>query len=306
MSELSFADLWELFGTAIIASLAAAALSGLLGFFVITRRVAFVSAALGQVSGLVVASGFLVGSWFGHSPHEHTPLWLDPVILALLVTALIAAAFAWVPRIQRTTPESVVAFAYLAAAALALLVLANPRMVQEAHEVGDLLFGNTVAVRREHLVELLVVAAIVGSSVLVLFKDLVFISFDREMARTLGLPVTRLDLWLYLAIGLSVAVATRAVGALPVFGFLVLPAGAALLVSQSVRWVVVLSITGAVLAAAFGFYLSFISGVPEPTLPEQQPWALPTGPTMVACAAVYWPLAVLYRFFANRVERKPA
>ncbi len=303
MSGLSIAELWELFGSAIIASVAAAALSGMLGFFVVTRRIAFVSAALGQVSGLVVASGFLVGSLFGHDPHEHTPLWLDPVILALLVTALVAAAFAWVPRIQRTTPESVVAFAYLAAAALALIVLANPRMVQEAHEVGDLLFGNTVAVRREHLIELLVVAFVVVASVLVLFKDLVFISFDREMARTLGLPVTRLDLWLHLAIGLSVAVATRAVGALPVFGFLVLPTGAALLVSQTVRGVVILSVTGAVLAAGAGFYLSFISGLPDPLTPEIAPWSLPTGPTMVACAAAYWPVAVVVRIITRRRER---
>jgi ABC-type Mn2+/Zn2+ transport system permease subunit len=300
VSGLSPGELWELFGTAIIASLAAAALSGLLGFFVVTRRVAFVSAALGQLSGLVVASGFLVGSYFGHHPHEHTPLWLDPVILALLVTALVAAAFAWVPRIQRTTPESVVAFAYLSAAALALLVLANPRMVQEAHEVGDLLFGNTVAVRREHLLELLVVAGLVGGSVLVLFKDLVFVSFDREMAQTLGLPVTRLDLWLYLSIGLSVAVATRAVGALPVFGFLVLPTGAALLVSQSVRWVVALSVAGAVVAAGGGFYLSFVSGLVDPGSPGGAPWALPTGPTMVMCAAAYWPLAVLVRLVRRR------
>ncbi len=304
MNELTLLELWELFGTAIIAAVAAAGLSGLLGFFVITRRIAFVSAALGQLSGLVVASGFLVGSFFGHEPHEHTPLWLDPVILALLVTAGVAAAFAWVPRIQRTTPESVVAFAYLASAALALIVLANPLMVQEAHEVGDLLFGNTVAVRREHLVELLVVGLVVGVSILVLFKDLLFISFDREMAKTLGLPVTRLDLWLHLAIGLSVAVATRAVGALPVFGFLVLPAGAALLVSQSVRGVVILSVLGALIAAVGGFYISFVSGFPDPLAPEKMPWSLPTGPTMVAVAAAWWPLAVAVRFVTRRLQSR--
>jgi len=287
VSDVSVVDLWALFWTSITASAVAAALSGLLGFFVVTRRVAFVSAALGQVSGLVVALGFLVGIVFGHDPHEPTPLWLDPVVIAILVTGLVAAALAWLPRVQRTTPESTVAFVYLSAAAAALIVLAHPAIVQEAHEVGDLLFGSSVAVRREHLIELAVVAAVVGVSFIVLFKELVFVSFDREMAQTLGLPVTRLDLWMHLCIGISVAVATRAIGALPVFGFLVLPAGAALLVSESVVGVVILSTAGALFAAAAGFYWSFVESVP-------------TGPMMVITAAAYWPIAALIRFVRTR------
>ena len=304
MNGVTLSLFWTLFWPAILASVTAAALSGLLGFFVVTRRVAFVSAALGQLSGLAVAFGFILGSYVGVDPHRPTPLYLDPVMLALVISALVAAALAYVSRVQRTTPESTVAFVYLGAAALALIVLANPRIVQEAHEVGDLLFGNTVAVRLEHLKELLVVAGIVAISVVVLFKDLVFVSFDREMARTLGMPVTALDLWLHLCIGLSVAVATRAIGALPVFGFLVLPTGAALLISESTRKVVALSMIGAVLAALVGFYISFKSGMPDPSLPEEQQvlWSLPTGPTMVVCAAAYWPVAAAWRFVAQRVR----
>ena len=303
MNTVSLAELWALFWPALLASLLAAMLSGLLGFFVVARRVAFMSAALGQLSGLAVASGFLLGSYFGVDPHGETPLYLNPVMLALVVSGAVAALLAYVPKVQRTTPESTIAFVYLAAAALALIVLASPRIVQEAHEVGDLLFGNTVAVRSEHLIELAVVAAIVSGSVVLLFKDLVFISFDREMARTLGLPVFWLDLWLHLCIGLSVAAATRAIGALPVFGFLVLPAGAALLVTESMWRIVALSIVGAVVAAALGFYLSFVSGMPDPTLPPDEAqalWALPTGPTMVVCAAAYWPLAAAVRAVSQR------
>jgi zinc transport system permease protein len=278
MNELSLAELWNLFWPSIAAALISAALSGLLGIFVLTRRLAFVSAALGQVSGVGVAGGFLIGSYFGVDPHEHTPLWLDPVLMALLLTAAVAALMSYLPRVTRTTQESVIAFAYLLAASLALVILASPAIVQEAHEVGDLLFGSSVAVRREHLVELVVAAIVVGGSFLLLFKEFVFLSFDREMARASGLPVRRLELWMYLAIGVAVAVGTRAIGALPVFGFLVLPTAAALMVVQSVRAVVALSVAGALLAAVGGFYLSFVE-------------SLPTGPMMVLCAAATWPLA---------------
>jgi zinc transport system permease protein len=278
VTGLSLSDFWDLFWPSLTAALLAGVLCGALGVFVVLRRVAFVSAALGQVSGLGVALGFLVGSFFGVDPHAETPLYLDPVVMALLLTGALSALLSVTGRAQRTSPESAVAFSYLVAAALALVALASPRIVQEAHEVNDLLFGSTVAVRQEHLLELAVVTALVLGAGAVYFQDLIFVSFDREMARTLGLPVGRMEAGLNLAIGVSVAVATRAVGALPVFGFLVLPAGAALIASERMGWMPWLSAGISATAALLGFYLSYA-----------QNW--PTGPLMVLCAAASWPLA---------------
>lgn len=282
MENFSFADFIDLFGASVAAAMLAAVMCGLLGVLVVLRRVAFVSAALGQVSGLGVAVGFLLGSLAGLDPHGKTPFYLDPVVIALVLAGGLAVLTSFTSRVSRTSPESMVAFAYITAAALALVVLANPRIIQEAHEVNDLLFGSTVAVLQEHLIELAIVAALVVVTQALFFKDFVFISFDPEMAKTLGVRVTALELGLNLSIGVAVAVATRAVGALPVFGFLVLPAGAALLMVQRLRWVVVLSVAMAVISAAAGIYVSFVEN-------------LPAGPMMVVCAAAFWPLAAVIR-----------
>src|SRR6478672_11024330 len=104
METISFSDFFSLFGPAICAALVAAGLCGYLGFFVVTRRVAFVSAALGQVSGLGVAFGFLIGSVAGLDPHSPTPVYLDPVLIALVLTAVIAALLSTVANVKRTTP----------------------------------------------------------------------------------------------------------------------------------------------------------------------------------------------------------
>lgn len=285
---VDLATFWALFGPAIAAAMVAAVLCGFLGFFVVTRRIAFVSSALGQISGLGVAAGFFLGSLLGADPHSgEAPLWLDPVLIALLVTGGTAMLLAFVPRVQRTPPESMVAFVYLVGTALAIVVLASPRLALEKHEVEELLFGNAVAVRTEHLLELGVVAALVLLSQAVLFKDFLFVSFDREMAQTLGMPVAWLDLGLHLSIGLSVAVATRAIGALPVFSFLVLPASAALWAADTVKGVLVLSVLGALASASLGFWLSFVE-------------SLPTGPMMVVVAGVAWVLAALVRAVRSR------
>ncbi|MFL5321165.1 MAG: metal ABC transporter permease, partial [Myxococcaceae bacterium] len=72
MEGLTIRDFFELFGPSIIAAVLAGLLCGLLGVFVVLRRVAFVSAALGQISGLGIAIGFLIGGAFGVDPHQAT------------------------------------------------------------------------------------------------------------------------------------------------------------------------------------------------------------------------------------------
>src|SRR3954471_22422020 len=104
-----------------------AAVLGYLGFFLLLRRIAFMSAALSQVSGLGVAVAFWVGSFAGVSPHDPTPWWLSPGLYAFVFAALGAAAMALPQRSRRVTPESTVALGYLAASALVMVVLSSPR-----------------------------------------------------------------------------------------------------------------------------------------------------------------------------------
>ena len=272
---MSFWDARFLWQEPILATAIGAALLGYLGFFVVLRRIAFMSAALSQVSGLGVAVAFWAGSLVGISPHEPTPLLLHPLTWAFAFAALGAVAMSLPPKSRRVTPESVVAAAYLAASAFVLVVLSSPRIAQEAHEVGSLLFGNAVVVKHSDLVELAIAAAVTFVLHGLFFKDMLFSSFDAETARVSGVPVRSMDLVLNLTLAMSVAVATRALGALPVFSFLVLPAGAAMLFSERLRVVIALAIGISVTCGVLGYYLSW-------TL------SLPTGSVMVALAVAFW------------------
>ncbi|MFT3841103.1 MAG: iron chelate uptake ABC transporter family permease subunit [Myxococcaceae bacterium] len=279
---MSFWEARFLWQDPMLAALIAGALLGYLGFFVVLRRIAFMSAALSQVSGLGVAVAFWVGSFAGIAPHEATPFWAAPTTYAF-VFAGVGAVFMSLPgKSKRVTPESVVALAYLAASALVIVVLSRPEIAQEAHEIGDLLFGNAVVVQREDLVRLAIAAAITFVLHTLFFKEFLFSSFDADTARVSGVPVRAMDLTLHLSLALCVAMATRAIGALPVFSFLVLPASAALLFSERLKVVLIASFAIAIFCACFGYYLSF-------TL------ALPTGSVMVALAVAVWLIAALKR-----------
>jgi zinc transport system permease protein len=275
----AFAEFWsghELWREPMIAGVLAGAVLGYLGVFVVLKRMVFVSAALSEISGVGVAFAFYLGSLLGIDPHSHgpVPFLLEPTLFSLLFACLAAAAFSLRPGHRKLASETIVGLGYIIASALVLAILNSPRIAQEAHAVGDILFGNAVVVPRQQILSLAAAGAAAIAVHLLFFKELLFVSYDPETAVVQGVGVFRYELLLNLTTAVVISVATRAVGALPVFAFTVIPAAAALMITERMRLTIALSIVFAVVAAAVGYYVSWV---------EQ----LPTGATMVVVASIF-------------------
>ena len=274
-----FADFWagrDLWREPMIAGVLAGAVLGYIGVFVVLKRMVFVSAALSEISGVGVAFAFWLGAVLGIDPHAHAtiPLLLEPTWFSLVFACLAAALFSLRPGHRKLATETIVGLGYIISSALVLAILNSPRIAQEAHAVGDILFGNAVTVPRKQI-EALFSAALAAVVVhAILFKELLFVSYDPETAMVQGIGVFRYELLLNLATAVVISVATRAVGALPVFAFSVLPAAAALMLTDHMRLTIALSVLFGVVSAAVGYYVSWV---------EQ----LPTGATMVVVASLF-------------------
>ena len=274
-----FADFWagrDLWREPMIAGVLAGAILGYIGVFVVLKRMVFVSAALSEISGVGVALAFYIGAVAGIDPHAHgaIPVLLEPTWFSLIFACLAAALFSLRPGHRKLATETIVGLGYIIASALVLAILNSPRIAQEAHAVGDILFGNAVTVPRSQIWALFAASLAVVAVHALFFKELLFVSYDPETAVVQGVGVFRYELLLNLATAVVISVATRAVGALPVFAFTVIPAAAALMITEKMRLTIALSVAFAIVAAAVGYYLSWI---------EQ----LPTGATMVVTASVF-------------------
>ena len=275
-----WADFWagrELWREPMLAGVLAAALLAYLGVFIVLKRMVFVSAALSEISGVGVATAFFVGSFVGIDPHAHggaAPLWLDPTWFSLAFACGAAALISLRPGHRKLQPETIVGLGYVIASALVLAILNSPRIAQEAHSVNDILFGNAVTVPRQQIL-MLALAGVAAIAVhLLFFKELLFVSYDPETATVQGVGTVRWEILLNLAAAVVISVATRAVGALPVFAFTVLPEAAALMLTERLRSTVMLSIGFGIVAAGVGYYASWVL-------------ALPTGASMVCVAAIF-------------------
>jgi zinc transport system permease protein len=261
---LAAREIWQ---APLAASVMAGALLGFLGVYVVLRRTVFVSAALTQIStvGLVVGL-FLEEHLHVEAEHAHHQLGMAmgfAVAGALLLGAL---------RPRRLPAEATVGAAWVAASAL--VVLGISRLVHASHDLGGMVFGNAVAVPDEELWMIAGVAVLCAVVHLAFHKELNFVSFDPETARAQGMRTWVWDAALSVTVGLAIPASARALGALPVFAFLTLPASAALLLRVRLSRAFALATAFGVLASGAGYLASWFAETP-------------TGATMVAVAALF-------------------
>ncbi len=268
-----------LFKEALYGAMVIALACSVLGVYVVLRRIVFVGAALAQLSSAGIALGmFLYGLGLGGELTHH------PVAMALIVTIAGAIFFgiggggrAGVP------PDAVIGVTYAVAAAAGILLIAKAK-TGEAHDI--FLQGNILGITRVDTIVLLAVAIPVLIVHVIFYKEFLFVSFDRETARTLGYNVKFWNLLLYLTLGAVIAYAMQFGGVMLVFNFLVLPAVTGLLLAQSMRGIFTVAVGSALLAALLGFSLSV-------------PFDLPSGPTIIAVsgalALIAWGLRRLRR-----------
>lgn len=249
-----------LFREALYGALVIAVACSVLGVYVVLRRIVFVGATLAQIS----SAGIAFALWLGGTGLALGPL-LHPTLMSLLLTLAAVMFFASGAR-GRIPPDATIGVAYAVAAALGILLIAKATS-GEAHDI--FLQGNILGITRGDTLVLITVAVPVLVLHALFYKELLFVSFDRETARTLGYNVRRWDLLLYLTLGVVIASAMQFAGVMLVFNFLVLPAVTGLLLSQTMRGLFFWSVTSALLAAVMGFSLSV-------------PFDLPSGPTISA------------------------
>ena len=255
-----------LFREALYGALVIAVACSVLGVYVVLRRIVFVGAALAQLS----SAGIALALWLA-GVGLTLRLVTHPTAMSLLVTlaGVVFFAVGGAGR-ARVPPDATIGVTYAIAAAAGILLISKAA-TGEAHDI--FLQGNILGITRADTLVLLAVTVPVLLLHVAFYKEFLFVSFDRETARTLGYNVTLWNLLLYLTLGLVIAFAMQFAGVMLVFDFLVVPAVTGLLLARSMAGTFATAVAAAVLAAVVGFSLSV-------------PFDLPSGPAIIAVSGV--------------------
>jgi manganese/iron transport system permease protein len=226
---------------ALLAILVLGVLAGAVGVFVVLRRLAFVGDALTHTvfPGVVIA--FLIG---------------QSVFLGALAAALLSALLlTTLTSTRRVTPDA--GLAILLTSFFAVGVVLVSREQSYTADLSAFLFGRILAVDWTVLIQTLVVAAVVLTTLVALRKELLLRAFDPDGAAAMGYRVDVLDLVLNVLLALVVVAAVKAVGTVLVIALIIVPATTARLLVDRVASMTAISCALGVLGGWLGLAISY-------------------------------------------------
>ena len=248
-------------------------LLGSLGAFVVTKRLAFFSQAIGQAALTGVALGLLLGET-GTTPYASL----------LGFCGLFALALNYTRQRTRLPTDTVIAVFLsisLAAGACLLLALAGKA---DAHLLDAVLFGSILTVNDTDIAVLLGSALIAGAVLVRWGNGLALASFQTDLAAVRRVRVVWLEYVFILLITLVTVAAVKIIGAILVEALMVIPAAAARQFCRSLR--------GFVGWSAFLCTASCLIGV---LLPMQLDWPLPSGGAVILTSAALFFISLAVR-----------
>jgi ABC-type Mn2+/Zn2+ transport system permease subunit len=250
---------------ALLASALVGTSCSIVGVYVVLRGLAFIGDGIAHAAFAGVALGFLVGQ--------------NPMVVAIVFCLSVTGAIHATSRAGKLKMDSSIGVFYALTMALGILFIGLHRHYDP--RLYGYLFGNILTVTPTDLKIILALTAVVGLTVVSLFKEFQVLSFDPEMAEALGLPARLLSFLMLLLVSLTIVVSLQAVGAMLAFALIIIPATAAYQLTYSYRALFFLSILFGNVSCLLGLVLSYY-------------FDLPSGATIVLTAAALFFLALLF------------
>lgn len=248
---------------------------GLLGSFIVVRKMALVGDALSHAVLPGVALGFL---W--NMTKDPVAIFIGATVAGLLGTTVVG----WITHTTRLKEDTALGLVLAAFYSVGVCLVTMIQRLPTGNKSGidKFLFGQAAAIG-ESDVKLMAVVTLLTVVLLALFyKELLVTSFDSGFARSVGFPVQLIHHALMLLLAFAVVIALQAVGVVLVSAMLIIPAAAAYLLTDRMHRMLFLAAGFGLAASALGAFLSFLRP------------SLPTGPFMVLGASLVFVCAFLF------------
>lgn len=237
-----------LFISALIAGILASLAGGVVGSYVVVKRISFIS---GGVSHSVLSGiGFCL--WL---ERVHGYAWASPLLGALSSAILSSLIIGWIHLYRREREDSVIAALWAVGMAIGVVFISITPGFNV--ELANFLVGNILWVTHEDLLVLGVLDAVVLSTVLLLHKRFLAICFDEDQAFLQGQNVKLLYMILLILIGICVVLLIQVVGIILVMMMLAVPPAIANLFTTRLSTMMIIASLISSLYCFFGMMAAF-------------------------------------------------
>ena len=238
---------YTFFQHALLGSLFASIACGIIGTYIVTRRLVFISGGITHAS----FGGIGIGLYTG----------ISPILSAAIFAVLSAFGVEWLSKRKDMREDSAIAVFWTFGMAIGIIFsFLSPGF---APDLSAFLFGNILTIT------LTDIGMLAGLSVLLIaffacfLNPIIYIAFDREYARSQRIPVVLFEYVLMMFIALTIVACLRMIGIVLVISLLTLPQMTANLFTHSFKRIIGLAIGIGYLGCLGGLFLSYQLQVPS-------------------------------------------
>ena len=238
---------YTFFQHALLGSLFASIACGIIGTYIVTRRLVFISGGITHAS----FGGIGIGLYAG----------VSPILCAAIFSVLSAFGVEWLSTRRDMREESAIAVFWTFGMAIGIIFsFLAPGFTPD---LSSYLFGNILTITTNDIAMLGILSVILAVFFGLFLRAIIAIAFDREFARSQHLPVALFEYLLMMFIALTIVSCLRMVGIVLVISLLTLPQMTANLFTNSFKRIIWLSILIGYVSCIGGLFFSYKYQIPS-------------------------------------------
>ncbi len=238
---------YDFFVKAFFAAVFASLSCGIIGSYIVSRRIVFVSGGITHASFGGIGLAFLLG--------------FNPLLGAVIFAVLSALGIQFFTKVARVREDSSIAIWWSLGMALGIIfVFMTPGYTPN---LMSYLFGNILTVTISELAWMLALNVVLVLFFSFFFRKILYIAFDEEFARAAGLPVNLFNYLTITLIALTVVLNIRVVGIILILSLLTIPQATANLFSKDFQKMLLLSSFFAFVGTISGLFISYYLDIPS-------------------------------------------
>lgn len=232
--------------TGLIAGIAIGIIAPLVGMFLVLRRYSLIADTLSHVSLAGIAIGLFLG--------------INPLITAIAATVVSSVFIEKLRLSKKTYGESALALFLSGSLAIAVVVVGISKGLNST--LIKYLFGSVATVNNTDLIIILILAVLVTLGITLIFKKLLYATFDEESAKVMGIKTNLLNLVFILLSAITISFAIPVTGVLLISALLVIPVITALQLRKPFTQTIIIAQVVSVFSVVAGIIISFYLDLP--------------------------------------------
>lgn len=238
---------YAFFQNALLGSLLTAIACGIVGTYIVSRRLVFISGGITHASFGGLGLGFYLGT--------------NPILMAMIFSILSAFGVEWVSKTQSVREDSAIAGVWSLGMALGVIfIFLTPGY---SPNLSAYLFGNILTISTTDLLWIGGLVVILGIVFTLFLREIVYVAFDRDFAVTQHLPVKWIEYAMMCFIAMTIVLSIRLVGIMLLMSLLTLPQITVNLFTSDFKKIIWGSIAIGFLGCVSGLVLSYFLNVPS-------------------------------------------